>query len=267
MPYLELSPDFRMFYKLDDFTDPWTHPETVIFVHGFTENTEAWRAWVPHLSRYYRLIRIDQRGFGRSGPVPKDFVFTTDLFVDDLVCLINHVAKEPVHVGGGKSGGISVIKLAATRPDLVKTIAVVSTPVIAPEAKGWVEHMEQQGMRSWARATMPARLGSKVPPRGIDWWVDMMGSTAISTAHAYLHWVSRVDILPDLERIQCPTLVIGTDSPRRSKAEYEDYQKRIPNSELAVIQVDGYHASGTDPDTCAAITLGFLRRHDARTHR
>ena len=116
MPYLELSPDFRLFYKVDDYTDPWTHPETIIFVHGFTENTEAWRAWVPYLARYYRLIRIDQRGFGRSGPVPKEFIFTTELFVDDLVRVINQVAGEPVHVVGGKSGGISVIKLAATRP-------------------------------------------------------------------------------------------------------------------------------------------------------
>ncbi len=41
MPYLELSPDFRLFYKIDDYTDPWAHPETVLFVHGFTENTEA----------------------------------------------------------------------------------------------------------------------------------------------------------------------------------------------------------------------------------
>ena len=45
MPYLDL-PDCKLFYKLDDHTDPWTKPETVLFVHGFTENTEAWHAWV-----------------------------------------------------------------------------------------------------------------------------------------------------------------------------------------------------------------------------
>jgi pimeloyl-ACP methyl ester carboxylesterase len=265
MPYLELPSDFRLFYKIDDCTDPWTHPETVVFVHGFTENTEAWRAWVPHFSRYYRLIRIDQRGFGQSGPVSKDFVLTTELFVDDLVRVINHLAGEPVHVVGGKSGGISVMKLAATRPDLVRTITLASSPVTAPKAEGWIEHMEQHGMRSWARTTMPPRLGSKMPPRGIDWWVDMMGSTAISTAHAYLRWVSAIDMRPDLEQIKCPVLVIGTDSPRRTKSEFETYQKRIPNSELVVIPVDGYHAAGADPDSCACITLDFLRRHSART--
>ena len=264
MPYIEFPHDFKMFYKIDDCTDPWTHPDTVVFVHGFTENTEAWRAWVPLLSRYYRLIRIDLRGFGKSGPVHKEFVYTTELFVDDLVRVINHLAGEPVHVVGGKSGGISSVKLAAMRPDLVKTITLASTPVTPPKAQGWIEHMEQHGMQSWARATMTARLGRKMPPRGIDWWVDMMGSTAISTAHAYLRWVGTIDIRPDLEQIKCPVLVIGTDSPRRTKSEFEDYQKCIPNSELVMIPVDGYHAAAIDPDCCASITLDFLRRQNAR---
>ena len=43
MPFLDLSPDLKLFYKIDDHTDAWTKPETVVFVHGFTENTEAWR--------------------------------------------------------------------------------------------------------------------------------------------------------------------------------------------------------------------------------
>ena len=77
MPFLDLDPDFKLYYKIDDHTDAWTEPETVVFVHGFTENTEAWRAWVPHFSRKYRVVRYDQRGFGKTGPVPKDFKFTT----------------------------------------------------------------------------------------------------------------------------------------------------------------------------------------------
>src|SRR5687767_13993917 len=128
MPFLELH-DVKLFYQIDDYTDPWTKPETVLFVHGFTETHEAWRAWVPHVSRGYRMIRIDQRGFGQSGPVAKDFALTTELFVDDLVRVIGALSDEPVHVVGGKSGGISVAVLAATRPDLVRTITLASSIV------------------------------------------------------------------------------------------------------------------------------------------
>ena len=70
MPKLEAK-DCTLFYQLDDFTDPWTSADTVLFVHGFTENSEAWRAWVPHFARRYRVVRIDQRGFGQSGRLRK----------------------------------------------------------------------------------------------------------------------------------------------------------------------------------------------------
>lgn len=260
MPYLE-SNDARLFYQVDDYTDAWTGPETVLFVHGFTETSEAWRAWVPHVSRRYRMIRIDQRGFGQSGAVAKDFSLTTELFVDDLVRIINHVAGEPVHVVGGKSGGISVAVLAAQRPDLVKTITLASSIVMPPSSEGWIDHMERHGMRSWARKTMRKRLGSQMPERGIDWWVDLMGATEVSTAHAYLRWVGAIDIREDIKRITCPTLVIGTDAPGKDRDSLSAWQKTIPDAELAILPIDGYHASGTDPDATARVTLDFIARH------
>ncbi len=260
MPFLELE-DYKIHYQIDDYTDAWTKPETILFVHGFTENITAWNAWVPLISRRYRMIRIDQRGFGLSGTVAKDFPLTTELYVDDLVRVINHVAGEPVHIVGGKSGGISVKVLAAQRPDLIKTVTSICSPVTPPNAAGWLEHMDTRGVRSWARATMRKRLGSKMPERGIDWWVDMMGATAASTCHAYMRWVGAIDIREDVKRITRPTLVIGTDTKHRGKSEFESWQKTIPNSEFKVIACDGYHAAGTDPEATAAAVLEFIGRH------
>jgi hypothetical protein len=37
----------------------------------------------------------------------------------------------------------------------------------------------------------------------------------------------------------------------------------IPNSELAILPVDGYHAAGTDPDATARVTLNFITRHSS----
>jgi pimeloyl-ACP methyl ester carboxylesterase len=267
MPQLELPPDLTMFYKVDDWTDSWKRSETIVLVHGFTETTEAWHGWVPHLARNYRVLRMDLRGFGKSGPVAKDFIYTDEIWVDDLVRFINLVAGGPVHVIGAKSGGISLVKLAAARPDLVKSLTLVCTPVLPTDATGWTDHMDEHGMRSWARSTMRARMGSEMNERGIDWWVELMGATAVSTGHAYLRWVGTVDIRPDLPRIKCPTLVIANDTPRRPRAYFEEYQKHIPGSELVMIPVDGYHPGGTDPDACAAATLDFLRRNATRSGR
>jgi pimeloyl-ACP methyl ester carboxylesterase len=260
MPYLDVK-DCRLHYAVDDHTDPWTQPQTVLFVHGFTESTEAWRAWVPHFSRRYRVVRVDQRGFGQSGPVAKDYPLTTALYVDDLARLIRHVGGGPAHVVGGKSGGISVMALAAARPELTRTIAVSCSPVTAPDAAGWVEEIERDGVRSWAKRTQRSRMGSAMPEAGIAWWSDMMGATAVATFHAYMRWVAAIDIREDIKKIRCPTLVIGTDTARRGRAVFESWQKTIPGSELKILPMDGYHAAGTDPDLTAQVTLDFISRH------
>lgn len=259
MPYLEL-PDSRLYYRVDDHTDPWGRPETVLFVHGFCESTEAWRGWVPHFSRRYRVLRFDQRGFGRSGAVPEGFRFTTEGFVADLARVIEGLAREPVHLVGGKSGGISVLVLAATRPELVRTVAVVCSPVTPPRAWGWLEEMERDGVRGWARRTMRERLGNRLPEEAIEWWADLMGATALSTARAYLEWVSAIDIRDDVRRLRRPTLVVGTDTARRGRAEFESWQRTIPGSELAMLALDGYHAAGSDPDATARVVLEFIER-------
>jgi hypothetical protein len=52
LPYLDLTPDFQLYYEIDDHTDAWTKPDTIVMVHGFTENTTACR----HGCRILRVI-------------------------------------------------------------------------------------------------------------------------------------------------------------------------------------------------------------------
>jgi len=263
MPFLDISSGRQLYYEINDWSDAWRQPESVVMIHGFAENTDAWRAWVPHLARNYRVIRFDQLGFGQSSGVADDFTFTNALLAGNAAQVIERLAGGPAHVVGAKSGGLIAIELAALHPGLVKTVTLASTPLDAPNPGTWIGHMEAQGVRSWASATMPSRLGSRIPPGGIDWWVDMMGRTALATARVYLHWVSSIDVAKDLDKVRCPVLVLTTATPRRaySKTDNEIYREGLPQAEFAVIDVDGYHVSGSAPDASARATLSFLKQH------
>ena len=265
MPYLTLA-DCKLYYEIDDYTDPWTPPESVLLVHGFTESTPAWRAWVPHLARCYRVIRFDQEGFGQSSAVASESAFSTDRFVGHAARLISEFAGGRAHVIGAKSGGLVTIELARLRPESVQTITLASVPLAPPQPQQWMQHMEAHGVRSWARDTMPPRLGSRMPPEGIEWWVDLMGSTAIETARAYMHWVSNIDVSATLHEVKCPALVLTTESPRRaySRSDADVYREKLPQAEIVALPVDGYHVGASDPDECARITLEFLARHGVR---
>ena len=53
MPTARITADLEMHYRIDDFTDPWREPETILMLHGNAESGAAWYGWVPHLARAF----------------------------------------------------------------------------------------------------------------------------------------------------------------------------------------------------------------------
>jgi len=254
--------DTDIFYKIDDHTDPDREPQTVVFIHGFCESTEAWRTWVPSFSRQYKVVRFDQRGFGQTGPVDENFIFTPELIIEDLTHLIELIApNQKVHIVSGKSGAMSAIYFATARPDLVRSLTMVSPAIKGPDTTGWLDHMTGQGMLSWSRWTMRERLGGKMSEKGLEWWIQLMGQTATSTALAYLRWVSQVDCTPLFKDIQAPCLILGSETKRRGALQFKSYVDQIPDASLQMIEVDGYHVGAVVPDVCAQKVKAFIAQH------
>ncbi len=67
---------------------------------------------------------------------------------------------------------------------------------------------------------------------------------------------------PKSAAIRCPTLVVATDSAYRPLSQVTPWQSRIPNSRLATIPGGGFHPAAVAPDLCAETALAFLREVD-----
>ena len=39
MPTIRIPPDLEMHYAVDDYTDPWLKPETILMLHGNAESS------------------------------------------------------------------------------------------------------------------------------------------------------------------------------------------------------------------------------------
>ena len=59
MPILRIPPDLDLHYLVDDFTSPWSEPETILMMHGNAESGASWYGWVPSLAGHYRVVRPD----------------------------------------------------------------------------------------------------------------------------------------------------------------------------------------------------------------
>jgi 3-oxoadipate enol-lactonase len=259
----------KLHYTIDDYTDPWSTPETALFVHGLAESGEAWRAWVPHFVRRYRVVRVDLRGFGQSTPMTADYQWDMNVLLDDLAALIEHLGRERVHLIGAKSGGSMTLKFAADHPDMVHTLVGVTPPVAGASAvPEWLARIESRGVLDWARHTMQGRLGSKVSAEEVEWWVNnIQGKTPLTTLQSYLRWVPGLDIAGEVEKITAPTLIITTTgSGLRTIASVKAWQQRIQKSQLVIVEGDAWHAAGAYPDRCAAEAVQFIdAQHSLQT--
>lgn len=269
MSRFRVSADCEMAYAVDDFTDPWAPSETVVMLHGLAESGVAWRGWVPHFAREYRVVRPDLRGFGQSTPMSPDYEWHHDQILDDVLTLLDHLKIERAHVIGAKIGGTLAMRLAARNPERLLSFAAVGAPVslksFSSQTPVWRAQIRDQGVKSWVASTMEARLGTSLPKKAVDGWIDLMAATAPSTLEGFLQMVPTIDVTGDLPTIACRGLIVTTTlSPLGSVADVRRWQQMIPRSELAVIEGDLYHAAASAPDRCAELVKAFVMKNDQR---
>ena len=134
-------------------------PVTLVLAHGWTLAQAAWDdvadLLAPRIATgELRLVRYDQRGHGRStwgSPTHP----TTDISIDqlghDLGAVLDQLAPAgPVVLGGHSMGGMTIMCLAASRPELfgdrVRGVALVSTSAgdLNPEPRNRAEKIRQR---------------------------------------------------------------------------------------------------------------------------
>jgi 3-oxoadipate enol-lactonase len=264
MPKQEARPGVVIAYEDQWFGAPWQVGEPIVLLHGVAESHVAWQQWVPFLSGQFRVLRPDLPGFGQS-PLPASYDCTTQQVAGDLIRWLDALKVDRFHLVGAKVGGSTALQLAADYPDRVKTLAVFGTPAKgAPGGKAdltkFTDQIRRDGVRAWAAATMPSRLGSDASPEMMAWWTDeLMGKADPQACIGYSGAVSGMDLEPILGKITAPTMVVTTeDSPLQPVSAAREYQEKIPKSKLIVLKGNSYHIAAVRPHECATLTLQFI---------
>ncbi|MCP3818353.1 alpha/beta fold hydrolase [Streptomyces sp. A3M-1-3] len=88
--------------------------EPVLLLHGFPQHWYAWRKLIPQLAGEYRLICLDQRGFGWSDAPARGY--GTDPRVDDVLALLDALGLERVRLIGHDWGAWTGFHLCLRAP-------------------------------------------------------------------------------------------------------------------------------------------------------
>ena len=167
----------RLAYYVDDFTDPWTRPDTVLLLHAAMGSAKRWFQWVPPLLRRYRVVRLDFRGHGASQVPRPEAPFSLDLLVSDVVELLDRLGIERAHVVGSSAGGYVAQKLALQHPERVETLALyASMPGLkASHAPSWIPKIKALGMRRFLAETIAERFDATADPALVQWFIEEGG--------------------------------------------------------------------------------------------
>lgn len=243
--------------------------EPVVLVMGLAYPSDMWFRVAPVLARHHRVIRLDNRGAGRTGDVP-GAPYTVQTMAEDVLAVLDEAGEPSAHVVGASMGGLIAQEIALTCPERVRSLVLACThPGVAhavwdPEALALLADRGSLTPEQAAEASIPFNYAATTPRARIeeDWAVRL--PLACSPA-GYLAQVQGSSAWSGLERLpslRVPTLVVHGDGDRLvPPANGQRIAQAAPGAELVVLP-NANHLFFTDqPDRTNEILLDWLARH------
>lgn len=274
MPVLRRGGNPSLYYEVDDYTDPWRNAPFILLQHGYGRSSKFWYRWVPYLSRFYKVVRPDLRGLGRSS---RDFDLasglTAELYLEDLEAILDAIGADSVHYCGESLGGILGMLFAAEHPRRMRTLSLVSAPVYLNRElierskfghESWEDALRKLGAKGYARAKNTAdRFPPGTDPGLMAWFAEEQGESDVEVLIAMQKLASRIDATAYLPRIQAPVLAIYPSHGPITTPEQEDLLRKHVR-DLGMVHLPSRHHNlhCTQPAACAAHVLHFAAQHD-----
>jgi 3-oxoadipate enol-lactonase len=229
---------------------------------------------VPYLSRFYKIIRPDLRGFGRSAHTtgPLD-AFTVEACIADLDAILDAVGAEAVHYCGESLGGILGMPFAAERPRRVRTLTLIGSRVRLNQSsqeryrfghESWEAALTTLGARAYSEAKNTAdRFAPGTDPGLMEWFAHEQGLSRVESMVAVQRLASVIDTTPYLARIEAPVLAIYPSNGPITTPEQEALLKaHVRNLRLVHLPSEYHNLHLTQAAACAEHLLHFAARHD-----
>lgn len=114
-------------------------PETIFFIYGGEFGTKdsagcatTWASQFSALSDRYRMVTFDKIGQGYTEPPLRDEDYKMSTVIAHAIAAIEALTDGPVHVVGHSRGGFAATRIALERPDLIRSLTIVSSSTLSP---------------------------------------------------------------------------------------------------------------------------------------
>lgn len=253
--------------------------EPVLQIHGSGFGHFNFGPATPILSRTFRCIDYDQRGYGRSDKPEQRY--DVEVWADDAVALLDALAIQKAHVHGASMGGMIAILMAGKYPDRIQSVVINCAAAKLGFSgrlvfRNWIDLIRLEGCGSRTLAELItwqclSRAYMETPEgrAGVDVTQQILRDAnedrvMIAACEAMIN----MDLRDWVGKITAPALVLGGGQDLMTPwdqgpngAGQQWIADHLPHGEVHVIEGSG-HSTIFDGTTehCRAVDA-FFRRH------
>ena len=234
----------------------------LVLLHALGTNLTVWDQVVALLPPSCRILRIDQRGHGKSDTPPAPYGMGA--LIRDSERLMDHFGLRDAVVVGLSLGGLVAQGLAVKRLDLVRGMVLSNTAAKIGTPELWaarIAEVRADGLTGYADGAMQRMFGrnhAAIPGTAIV--RDMLIATSVEGWTGCAAAIAGADFYTPTASLSLPTLAIaGANDGTTPPDLVRETADLIRGARFEIIRGAGHLPMVEKPVEYAALIAGFLR--------
>ena len=239
----------------------------LVFIHGFPFSYELWTPQIEYFKRDFRTIAYDVRGHGKSDV--GDGQYTIELFVDDLIALLDNLAIKEATLCALSMGGYIALRAVERNPERIASLILADTGPYADLNEARLRRAVQiKSIKSGAldafiegflKGAFTPESFAKIPLEVERIRKIIQANSPLGICGTLLALAARTDTVGALPKIKVPTLIlVGEKDPITPPSLSESMHEKISSSELFIIPNSAHLSNLENPTEFNRLADAFL---------
>jgi 3-oxoadipate enol-lactonase len=242
----------------------------VVFIHGFPFSHMMWKPQMRELPNDIHAIAYDVRGHGSSDV--GDGQFTIELFVDDLIALLDHLTLEKVVLCGLSMGGYIALRTIERYPNRIRGLVLCDTKSEPDTNEAKVNRsttmkvIKQSGVQVFVEDFVRSIFFRKTfvnNPDAVEYIRQIIyRNSSLGICGTLLALASRTDTTQILHSINVPTcIIVGEHDKLIPLPGVQAMHAAINGSELHILPNAGHMSNIENTQDFNERFFAFLKKH------